>query len=61
VKIQAYSAAYFALVQRLPELAPLFAVGERVRVNGRSVAIEVGADGATTLDTAALTALARDW
>ncbi len=61
VRIQAYSAAYFALVQRLPELAPLFAVGERVRVNGRLVAIETGADGITTLDGAALDAIAKDW
>jgi hypothetical protein len=37
VRVQAYSAAYFALLQRVPELGPLFAVGDRVRAQGRRV------------------------
>jgi hypothetical protein len=61
IRVQPFSDAYFALTRRLPELAPLFALGERVRVHGRRVAIEVTAKGVTTLDTAALEAVARDW
>lgn len=61
VKIRAYSSAYFAAVQRLPELGPLFAVGERVRVHGRLVAIEIDVSGLTTLDAAALDALVKHW
>jgi Ca-activated chloride channel family protein len=61
VKVKAYSTAYFDLVQRIPELGPLFAVGERVRVNGRAVAVEVSDDGLLQLNMAALDALARDW
>jgi Ca-activated chloride channel family protein len=61
VKVQAFSPAYFALVQSLPELAPLFAVGEQVRVIGRHTAIEVAPDGLTRLDAAALAAVVKNW
>jgi Ca-activated chloride channel family protein len=61
VKVKAYSPAYFALVQNVPELAPLFAVGERVRVFGRKVVIEIAPDGVTQLDAAALADAVRNW
>ncbi|HLA91114.1 MAG TPA: VWA domain-containing protein [Gemmatimonadaceae bacterium] len=61
VRIRAFSPAYFEVVRRLPELGPLFAVGERVRTHGRRVAIEIAEDGASQLDAAALDALVRDW
>ena len=61
VKVKAFSPAYFALVQNVPELAPLFAVGERVRVIGRHTAIEVAPDGLTQLDAAALAAVVKNW
>lgn len=61
LKIKAYSPAYFALVNDLPELAPLFAVGERVRVVGREVAIEIAPDGAVQLDATALADVAKHW
>ena len=60
IRVRAYSAAYFALLQRIPELGPLFAVDERVRVNGRRIAIEVGASGDAQFDAATLDALVRD-
>ena len=61
VKVKAFSPAYFALVQDVPELAPLFAIGERVRVIGRHTAIEVAPDGLTQLDAAALAAVVKNW
>jgi Ca-activated chloride channel family protein len=61
VKVKAFSPAYFALVQNLPELAPLLAVGERVRVIGRHTAIEVAPDGLSQLDAAALAAVVKNW
>ena len=45
-KVKAYSRAYFTLLERVPELKDAFAVGDRVIVAGRSVAIEVVTDGA---------------
>jgi Ca-activated chloride channel family protein len=61
LKVKAFSPAYFALVQSVPELAPLFAVGERVRVLGRRVVIEVSPDGLTQLNAAALASAAANW
>lgn len=60
VKVQAYSAAYFTLVQRVPELGPLFAIGDRVRVQGRLVTIDV-VSSAPALDASAIAAIVRDW
>ncbi len=61
IKVKAFSPAYFVLVQNIPELAPLFAIGERVRVIGRHVAIEVGPDGITQLDAAELSHAMGNW
>ena len=61
VKIRAFSPAYFALIKRMPELAPFFAVGEKVRVQGRRVTIEVSEDGVTQLDAAVLESIVADW
>jgi hypothetical protein len=61
VKVKAFSKAYFTLIDRMPELRDAFALGERVRVNGRAVTIELAVDGIESLDTAALAAVARDW
>ncbi len=62
VKIKAYTAAYFALVAEMPDLVPWFAVGEKVRVEGRAVSIEISPDeGISTLDAATLRSLVQDW
>lgn len=62
LKVQAYSEAYFALLREMPELAQLFAVGDKVRVEGRAVTIELSpTEGVTTLDAAALASVKRDW
>jgi len=61
IRVKAYSAAYFGLVRELPELGPLFAVGERVRVVGRHVVIEIAPDGVSQLDAAAIADAARNW
>lgn len=61
VKVKAFSKAYFSLIDRMPELRDAFALGERVRVHGRAVTLELTADGLESLDTAALAAVTRDW
>ncbi|MBW7932267.1 MAG: VWA domain-containing protein [Gemmatimonadaceae bacterium] len=61
VKVVAYSAAYFALLQRVPALADVFALGERVAVQGRGVRLVLDAQGDTTLNAGALDAFVRDW
>lgn len=61
VTVKPFSPAYFALVQRFDELAAPFALGDRVIVAGRTVAVALAADGAERLDAAAMDRLARDW
>ncbi|HEU4994478.1 MAG TPA: VIT domain-containing protein [Gemmatimonadaceae bacterium] len=40
-KVKAYSPSYFVLLERLPELRDAFAIGDKVVVAGRGVAVEV--------------------
>src|SRR6185312_8946554 len=63
IRIQAYSAAYFELVETLPELRAVFALGDNVVVAGRNLAIEVTTDAgaATALDAAGRTAIRENW
>jgi uncharacterized protein YegL len=59
-KVKAYSAAYFSLVEKLPELREAFALGDRVLIAGRSVAIEVVEDGAD-LSASEVESIVRNW
>jgi hypothetical protein len=58
VRIKAYSQAYFDLMNALPELRPIFAVGDRLVVKGRRVVIVVGSDGAEKIDAQNVV---KDW
>ena len=61
VVIKPYSAAYFSVLERLPELRPVFTLGDRLIVAGRGQAIELSERGASELSAAELAKLARDW
>jgi hypothetical protein len=61
MRVAPYSAAYFALVQRLPQLKEAFALGERVSVQGRAVRVVLDPAGEATLPAGALDAIVRDW
>ncbi|MGH7622851.1 MAG: hypothetical protein ACREMU_10965, partial [Gemmatimonadaceae bacterium] len=61
VRIKPYSAAYFALLDAIPELRAQFAVGERVLVSGAHVAVEVSPDGVSQLGDAELRTLKEQW
>jgi Ca-activated chloride channel family protein len=61
VRVQAYSDAYFKVLELLPELRPVFALGDRVTVAGRAVTIEVTPDGRETLSQRELDSLRGDW
>ena len=57
-----YSDAWFALARAIPELADVFALGDRVVVvAGGTLAIEVTDQGATTLTAAQVAELERAW
>ena len=59
--IKPYSKAYFDVVQQLPELKPVFALGDRVVVVGKTGAIRVDDSGVPELAPSALLTLVRGW
>jgi Ca-activated chloride channel homolog len=61
VRVQAFSDAYFALAQLVPDLRDAFAIGDRVLVAGRTVALEVTPAGATRLSEADVAAVRTGW
>jgi len=61
VKIKAFTPAYFRVLDAIPELRASFAVGEKVLVTGKHVAIEVSSDGAEQLSDAELRSLKEQW
>jgi hypothetical protein len=61
VKVRAYSAAWFRLVDLLPELREAFAIGDRVVVAGRSIAVEISPTGVESLSESELRSLQSKW
>jgi uncharacterized protein involved in type VI secretion and phage assembly len=58
LRIKAYSKAYFDLMDAVPELRPIFAIGDRLIVKGRKIAIVVGPEGVENVD---VKAIAGEW
>lgn len=61
VRVRAFSDAWTALARELPMLREALALGDRVRVRGRTVLIEVVPEGRTSLDAATLRAIRSQW
>ncbi|HXG70669.1 MAG TPA: VIT domain-containing protein [Gemmatimonadaceae bacterium] len=61
IRVKAFSEAYFSIVERMPELREALALGEKVIVSGRDVAIEVAEDGAERLSDRELASLRERW
>lgn len=61
VKIKAFSPAYFKVLDAIPELRASFAVGEKVLVTGKHVAIEISDAGVEQLLDAELRSLKEQW
>ncbi len=61
VRVAAYSDAYFALLNRLPQLKDAFALGDHVAVQGRAVRLILDPAGETVLGAGTLDAIVRDW
>jgi Ca-activated chloride channel family protein len=59
--IKPFSTAYFDLIAALPELKPVFVLGERVIVAGRGKAIALAEGGLSELSAPALAALVKAW
>ena len=61
VRIKAFSKAYFDLINALPELRSAFAVGEKVTVQGRSVAVVVSESGVEELSANEVKMVVGGW
>jgi len=61
VRVEPYSAAYFALIERVPALREVFSLGERVRVAGRRVVLELAPDGVERLPEPELRRIVANW
>lgn len=61
LRIKPFSGAYFQIMDAIPELRPIFALGERLLVHGHSVTIELHDFGTERLTGARLAALADAW
>ncbi len=51
IEVVAYSQAYFALLQAIPELEPYLATFEHVIVSGKQVSVRIAATGSSQLST----------
>ena len=61
VRVEAYSAAYIALLRALPELQEPAGLGESVVVAGRRLSVEIGTGGATAWRPGELERLVREF
>lgn len=60
-RIRAYSGAYFKLLELVPSLREALAVGDRIRIGGRTLTIEVGPDGVESLTAEQLATVRAEW
>ena len=61
VKVKAFSDAYFKLMDRIPELREIFALGDKVLASGRGVSIEIGTTGTESITDSELTRIQSAW
>ncbi|HEY0995931.1 MAG TPA: VIT domain-containing protein, partial [Gemmatimonadaceae bacterium] len=56
-RVKGYGAGYFALLRAMPALQEAFALGERVRIAGKGVVVEIGEEGSESLDAGQVRAI----
>lgn len=61
VKVRAYSAAYFRILELIPELREPLALGDRVIVAGKGIALEITPSGAESLSETELREIQSGW
>jgi hypothetical protein len=60
-KIKPYSEVYFELLKSIPSLNPVFALGDKVLVSGKTAAILLDESGSEKLTRAQLDAFVKNW
>ena len=61
VKVKAFSEAYFKIMEQIPELREVFALGDKVLVSGRDISIEIGPIGLETISDTELRRIQSGW
>jgi Ca-activated chloride channel family protein len=61
IRIKAYSKAYFDLIDAVPDLRAIFAIGDRVMAQGRAVTVVVSDSGVEQLGGVEITMVANSW
>jgi Ca-activated chloride channel family protein len=61
VTVKPFGAAYFDLIDKLPELKAIFALGEQVTAGGRGVQLVLDAKGVEQLSASDIASIVRDW
>jgi hypothetical protein len=61
VEVKIYSAAWFSLIETLPEIESVLRTHESVVIAGAGLSVQVGAEGAEALDDDELVRLAEDF
>lgn len=61
IKVKSFSEAYFKIIDAVPELREVFALGDKVIVSGRDVVIEIGPAGIDTLSDPDLRRIQSGW
>ena len=61
IKVKPFSAAYFKLMDEIPELREIFAIGDQIVVAGKTIVIEISASGVETLSDSDLKRVTSQW
>lgn len=61
INVVPYSALYFELIEAIPELREVFAIGDLVQVHGRRVTLRLATDGQASVGASTIQEIIRDW
>jgi Ca-activated chloride channel family protein len=61
IRIKAYSKAYFDLIDAVPDLRAIFAIGDQVTAQGRAVTVVVSGDGVEQLGAGDVKMVVNGW
>jgi len=61
VQIKPFSDAYFKLIDAVPQLREIFALGDKVTVGTKTITIELADDGSTSISENDLKTIQSSW
>jgi Ca-activated chloride channel family protein len=61
IRIKPFSSAYFKLMEQIPELREIFALGDQIVVAGQAIVIEISPGGVETLSEPDLKRVTAQW